>query len=212
MANALASHGEALGSASIGYQEKPFTLKSGLPSHLFVDLRRGHARPALMLETGRLMLEALRGESFDTIAGTGVDGGAVVSCVLFACAEVGRRDVAGIRGGDQRQGSSAEEDPKNGWGFRRTTGKPDPEPIMEGKQVLLVEGTLTSGGSLLTLAGLIREAGGLVTAAAVVVDRSNGLLNEVSASLGTHPDTGNPLQIHALFRLDEDSRMLVPAR
>jgi orotate phosphoribosyltransferase len=208
MIDALATHADILGQASINYREEPFKLKGGDESHLFVDLRRGHSNPRLLQATGQLILDATQNDSFNAVAGTGIDGNAVVSGILLA-AENGQGELQAFWGSDDKSGPSVYEDPKNGWGFRRTT--PEGEPIMLGRRVLAVEGTLTTGGSLLTLVGMIREAGGIVTAAAAVVDRSNGRVDSIAAMLDGHPDTGEPMGIRTLFRLDESARMFVSA-
>lgn len=202
MAATKTNHGRALTRYAVEYRDTPFILKSGTPSHWYVDLRRGHSRPGLLVRTGRFLLGATAQESYDAVAGTGVDGGAVVSALQFAASERGH-DVVAYRASDDRRGLTAEEDPKNGWGFRRSW--------VEDRRVLAVEGTLTSGGSFEDLVDLIRQAGGLVTAGAVVVDRSNGLISEVEERLGPNPETGEPVRLHALFRFDEGIGMLVPA-
>jgi len=198
----LVRQGEALTATSVHRRDEPFKLKNGNLSQLFVDLRIGHSNPRLMLETGRLIISAVP-EHYAAAVGTGVDGGAVVSGVVFAAVEQ-ERNIRGYRVSDAENGPIAEQDPKNGRGFRQAWVKDS--------RVLIVEGTLTTGGSLETAVTLARDAGALVTAAAVVVDRSGGQLDEVAKRLGTHPDTGKQLKIHALFQLDEENGLLVPAQ
>jgi orotate phosphoribosyltransferase len=59
---------------------------------------------------------------------------------------------------------------------RRIEGSP-----VEGRRVLVVEDTSTTGGSALTAVTALREAGAEVVAVAVVVDRGTGAAATVAA-------------------------------
>src|SRR5699024_6210961 len=55
-------------------------------------------------------------------------------------------------------------------------------PPVEGRRVLAVEDTSTTGGSVLTAVEALREAGAEVVAVAVIVDRDTGARERVEAA------------------------------
>src|SRR5436305_94698 len=141
----LEAFARELGGVSIAYTEEEIVLKSGIRSHWYIDLRRGHSSGAHINRMGDYMLQLTQGCMFDVVAGEGVDG----------------------------------------------------------KRILTVDGTWTSGGSMKTLIDLAREAGGIVEDAAVVVDRSGGNSTAVAADMG--------VGLQRLFEFDEEHHILVPA-
>ncbi|NUP75433.1 MAG: orotate phosphoribosyltransferase, partial [Sinomonas sp.] len=57
-------------------------------------------------------------------------------------------------------------------------------PSVEGRKVVVVEDTSTTGGSALTAVEGVRNAGAHVTAVAVIVDRATGAQERIEAEAG----------------------------
>lgn len=195
MATAFEQFGQVLGNRSIAYRDEPFELRGGGMSNWYVDLREGHSVPALLRRTGRYVLGVTSDAYYNTVAGIGIDGRAVVSGVVWATQErPNRQHVVARWGNDSASERPIAEEPKNGRGFY--------QPDMVGRHVLAVDGAFTTGNSLSTLVDMIRDADGIVTDAAVVVDRSGGASAEVANSLGVN--------LHVLFDFSEARGQLTP--
>lgn len=193
--NSLEEFAQTLGEASIERRDEPFKLKSGDLSHYYIDLRQGHAAGPGLMQSSRFMLKLTTGLPYNTVAGEGVDGRAVVSGMVMASVGVeGRNTLSGRWATSDSNAPPIEDEPKNGHGFRKSH--------MTGRQVLAVDGTLTTGGSLAGLVDMIRQAEGIVEHAAVVVDRSGGRSADMAHEIG--------VTLHALFHFDEANGLLVP--
>jgi orotate phosphoribosyltransferase len=135
------------------------TLSSGAQSDHYIDLRRvtldGLAAPLI----GRVMLAATAGLSYDAVGGLTLGADPVATAMLHAAAAAGRRlDAFVVR----KEGKAH--------GLQRRIEGPD----VMGRQVLAVEDTSTTGGSVLTAVGALRDAGAIVVGVAVIVDRGAG--------------------------------------
>ena len=82
-----------------------------------------------------------------------------------AAAEGGRLDAFVVRKSEKAHGLQ-----------RRIEGSP-----VEGRRVLAVEDTSTTGGSVLTAVEALREAGAEVVGVAVIVDRDTGAKEQVES-------------------------------
>ena len=142
------------------------TLSSGTEADYYVDLRRvtlsGSAAPLV----GRAMLELTADLEFDAVGGLTMGADPVATAMLHAAAAQGRPlDAFVVRKAGKAHGLQ-----------QRIEG-----PSIEGRRVVVVEDTSTTGNSPLTAVEAVREAGAEVVAVAVIVDRSSGAREAVEA-------------------------------
>lgn len=132
------------------------TLSSGAEADYYVDLRRiglhRHAAPLV----GRVMLELTADWTFDAVGGLTLGADPVATAMLHASA--GALDAFVVRKAPKQHGMQ-----------RRIEG-----PAIDGRRVLIVEDTSTTGASPLTAVAAAREAGADVAGVALIVDRGGG--------------------------------------
>jgi len=142
------------------------TLASGTEADYYVDMRRITLDGAAAPLVGRTMLELPRGLRFDAVGGLTLGADPVATAMLHASAARGATlDAFVVRKEGKAHGLQ-----------RRIEGAP-----VEGRRVLVVEDTSTTGGSAMTAVEALREAGAEVVAVAVVVDRDTGAAQRVEA-------------------------------
>ena len=120
------------------------TLSSGRTADYYVDMRRvsldGYAAPII----GRVMRDLVADWDFDAVGGLTLGADPVATAMLHAAAAAGERlDAFVVRKAEKAHGLQ-----------RRIEGSP-----VEGRRVLAVEDTSTTGGSVLTAVQALREAG-----------------------------------------------------
>ena len=135
------------------------TLSSGKEADYYVDLRRitldGEASPLV----GRVMLDLVEDLDFDAVGGLTLGADPVATSMLHASAAAGKRlDAFVVRKAGKAHGLQ-----------QRIEG-----PSIEGRRVLIVEDTSTTGASPLEAAHAAREAGAEVVAVATIADRATG--------------------------------------
>ncbi|MDN5717035.1 MAG: orotate phosphoribosyltransferase [Janibacter sp.] len=135
------------------------TLSSGAEADYYVDLRRitldGEASPLV----GRVMLDLVADLDFDAVGGLTLGADPVATSMLHATAAKGERlDAFVVRKSGKAHGLQ-----------QRIEG-----PSIEGRRVLIVEDTSTTGNSPLEAANAAREAGAEVVAVATIADRATG--------------------------------------
>ncbi|QIK67708.1 orotate phosphoribosyltransferase [Nocardioides sp. HDW12B] len=140
------------------------TLSSGADADYYVDMRRitldGVAAPLV----GRVMRDLVADLSFDAVGGLTLGADPVATAMMHAAAAEGAvLDAFVVRKEGKAHGLQ-----------RRIEGAP-----VEGRRVLAVEDTSTTGGSALEAVAALREAGADVVAVAVVVDRDTGAAEKV---------------------------------
>jgi orotate phosphoribosyltransferase len=145
------------------------TLSSGAEADYYVDMRRitldGVAAPLV----GSVMLDLVAGLDFEAVGGLTLGADPVAGAMLHAAAARGRvLDAFVVRKAEKAHGLQ-----------RRIEGSP-----VEGRRVLAVEDTSTTGGSVLTAVEALREAGAEVVGVAVIVDRDTGAKERVEAETG----------------------------
>jgi orotate phosphoribosyltransferase len=145
------------------------TLSSGAEADYYVDMRRvtldGVAAPLV----GRVMRDLTRDLAYDAVGGLTLGADPVATAMLHAAAAAGETlDAFVVRKEGKAHGLQ-----------RRIEGAP-----VEGRRVLAVEDTSTTGGSALTAVEALREAGAEVVAVAVVVDRDTGAAERVRDEAG----------------------------
>ncbi|PRZ32764.1 orotate phosphoribosyltransferase [Antricoccus suffuscus] len=153
------------------------TLSSGQKADRYVDLRRitlHHEGGPLV---GRVMLEVTKHLDFDVVGGLTLGADPVATAMMHAAAAQGRAlDACVVRKEKKAHGMQ-----------RQIEG-----PGVEGRKVLAVDDTSTTGNSVLQAVDALREAGADVVGVGLIVDR------------GAHESiemTG--LGLSAVFRLEE---------
>ncbi len=131
-------------------------LSSGREADYYVDLRRitldGEAAPLV----GKVMLELTRDLEYEAVGGLTLGADPVATAMLHAAAAQGRKlDAFVVRKSEKTHGLQ-----------RRIEG-----PDVQGRRVLAVEDTSTTGNSVLTAVRALREAGAEVVGVAVIVER-----------------------------------------
>ncbi|MFE3449791.1 orotate phosphoribosyltransferase [Nonomuraea sp. NPDC059194] len=131
-------------------------LSSGMEADFYLDLRRitldGVAAPLV----GKVMLDLTADLDYDAVGGLTLGADPVAGAMLHAAAARGRTlDAFVVRKAQKAHGMQ-----------RRIEG-----PDIEGRRVLIVEDTSTTGGSPLTAVAAAREAGAHVVAVATIVER-----------------------------------------
>jgi orotate phosphoribosyltransferase len=135
------------------------TLSSGREADYYVDLRRitldGEASPLV----GRVMLDLVADLAFDAVGGLTLGADPVATSMLHArAASGGRLDAFVVRKAGKAHGLQ-----------QRIEG-----PSVEGRRVLVVEDTSTTGASPLEAARAAQGAGATVVAVATIADRATG--------------------------------------
>ena len=135
------------------------TLSSGKEADYYVDLRRitldGEAAPLV----GRVMRDLVADLDVVAVGGLTLGADPVATSMLHAAAAEGERlDAYVVRKAGKAHGLQ-----------QRIEG-----PSVEGRRVLVVEDTTTTGSSPLEAVSAVREAGGEVVAVATIADRATG--------------------------------------
>lgn len=140
------------------------TLSSGKEADYYVDLRRVTLSGAAAPLVGRVMRELTRDLQYDAVGGLTMGADPVATAMLHAAAADGHAlDAFVVRKSGKAHGLQ-----------QRIEG-----PSIEGRRVLVVEDTSTTGGSALEAVAACREAGAEVVAVAVIVDRDTGARERV---------------------------------
>ena len=141
------------------------TLASGAIAQYYVDARRALLRPAGFLAAGELIAAAA------VEAGADAVGGPATAAIPPACAALAVPAGAGLVGffvrGERKQ-----------HGLQRWVEG----PVGEGARCLVVEDTVTTGGSTATAIERIREEGLEVAGVVAVVDRLAGGAAKIEAA------------------------------
>jgi orotate phosphoribosyltransferase len=145
------------------------TLSSGAEADYYVDLRRitldGEAAPLV----GIVMRELTKDLSYAAVCGLTLGADPVATSMLHAAAAAGGRlDAYVVRKAGKAHGLQ-----------QRIEG-----PSVEGRDVLVVEDTTTTGNSPLAAVEAVREAGGTVVAVATIADRATGAGDRIRSEAG----------------------------
>ncbi|OFS22448.1 orotate phosphoribosyltransferase [Corynebacterium sp. HMSC04H06] len=139
------------------------TLSSGKEADYYVDLRRATLQHEASRLIGALLRELTADWDFDAVGGLTLGADPVATSIMHAD---GRPiDAFVVRKEAKKHGMQ-----------RRIEGAG-----VEGKKVLVVEDTTTTGNSPLTAVAALREAGAEVVGIATVVDRATGADQTISA-------------------------------
>ena len=148
------------------------TLASGLESNFYVDMRRATLHHEAAPLIGHVMLDLLEENGFsvdevDAVGGLTMGADPVATAMLHAAAARGLDlDAFVVRKADKDHGMK-----------RQIEG-----PSVEGKRVVVLEDTSTTGGSPIQAVEALRAAGAQVLAVAVIVDRNTGARERIEAA------------------------------
>lgn len=132
------------------------TLSSGQEADWYVDLRRVSLHHEAAPLAGKVMLEATKDLEYDVVGGLTLGADPVATAMLHAAAAQGRAlDACVVRKAQKAHGMQ-----------RQVEG-----PGVEGRRVLAVDDTSTTGGSVLEAVEALRAAGAEVVGVALIVDR-----------------------------------------
>ncbi|WP_150461043.1 orotate phosphoribosyltransferase [Nesterenkonia ebinurensis] len=148
-----------------------FILSSGQQANFYVDMRPltlHHEGSPLVGQLVLGMLDAA-GIEFEAIGGLTMGADPVATAVLHTAA-------ADDRAVD---GYVVRKQPKGHGKGRQVEG-----PGIEGRKVVVVEDTSTTGGSAMQAVRAVREVGGDIQAVAVIVDRDTGAKEHIEAESG----------------------------
>jgi orotate phosphoribosyltransferase len=136
-----------------------FTLASGKKSHYYLDCRKVtlDSRGANLVAAG--MLELLAGDMPDAVGGMAIGADPITAAIIT---------LAGVQGKHLRGFIVRKEAKAHG------TGKDVEGPVSAGQRVVIVEDTITTGGSALQAAEKAKAAGLNVVGVLGIVDRLEG--------------------------------------
>ncbi len=143
------------------------TLTSGKQADYYVDMRRVTLDGAAAPLVGRVMNDLVADWEFDVVGGMTMGADPVATAMLHGRAAAGTRvDAIVIRKHAKDHGMQ-----------RRIEGA-----AVDGRRVLVVEDTSTTGGSPLEAIDAVRAEGGEVVGVAVIVDRATGAAEVIEAA------------------------------
>ncbi|WP_129660957.1 orotate phosphoribosyltransferase [Rothia halotolerans] len=147
------------------------TLASGLEAEYYVDLRRVTLHHEASRLVGQVMLDLLdrNGVQFQAAGGLTMGADPVGGAIMRAAGDQDRAiDTFVVRKAQKSYGMG-----------RQVEG-----PAVEGRDVVVVEDTSTTGGSALTAVEALQKAGANVVAVAVIVDRATGAKERIEQAAG----------------------------
>lgn len=146
-------------------------LSSGKEADYYIDLRRVTLHQEASGLVGEVMLELLDEAKLDF---TNVGG------LTMGADPVGTAIMHTARAKDRAIDAFVVRKAQKSYGM----GRQVEGPSVEGRDVIVLEDTSTTGGSALTAVEGVRKAGGNVIAVAVIVDRDTGAKERIEAEAG----------------------------
>jgi orotate phosphoribosyltransferase len=146
-----------------------FTLASGRASNFYIDARTTTMSPDGLALIGPVALSTLEqtGWAIDSVGGLTLGADPVSYAIAYASALAGR---------PLRCFTVRKEPKKHGTG-QRLEGS-----FRQGDRVVVIEDSMTTGGSALSAAEAVRDAGGTVVGALTLVDREEGAREALAAA------------------------------
>jgi orotate phosphoribosyltransferase len=142
-------------------------LTSGRTAQYYVDARRALLRPAGFRAAGELIAAAAVRHGAEAV------GGPVMAAIPLACAAIA------VPEGDGLVGFFVRKETKSHGLQRMVEG-----PVEAGTKVLVVEDTVTTGGSTIAAVEQIREQGLEIVGGVCVVDRLAGGAEAIAEAIG----------------------------
>lgn len=157
--------------SELAIQRGEFTLASGRTSSYYVDMRRATLHHEAGPLIGHVMLDMLEEAGFgagevDAVGGLTMGADPVAAAIMHAAASRGLDIDAFV----------VRKEAKDHGMKRQIEG-----PSIEGRNVVILEDTSTTGGSPIQALEAARNAGANVLAVAVVVDRATGAKERIEA-------------------------------
>lgn len=145
-----------------------FTLTSGKKATYYVDLRRVSLDHRVAPLIGQVMLDLITGvPDVSAVGGMTMGADPIAAAILHQGATRGLAYDAFV----------VRKEPKDHGRGRQVEG-----PDLEGKRVIVLEDTSTTGGSPLSAITALEKVGAEIAAVAVVVDRSTGAKEAIEAA------------------------------
>lgn len=142
------------------------TLSSGAEADYYIDLRRATLHHAAAPLIGKLLRQLTSDWDYAASGGLTLGADPVACAIMHSAAADGEvLDAFVVRKAAKQHGMQ-----------RRIEGVD-----VEGKRVLAVEDTSTTGGSVMTAVEALREAGAIVVGVVTVVDRGTGAREVIEA-------------------------------
>ena len=133
-----------------------FKLSSGLKADFYIDLRRITLDAVAAPLVGEVLLDLTKDLDYEAVGGLTLGADPVATAMLHVASKRGKKlDAFVVRKSEKAHGLQ-----------RRIEG-----PDVNGRRVLAVEDTSTTGGSVLTAVEALKEAGAIVVGVAVIVER-----------------------------------------
>lgn len=145
-----------------------FTLTSGRKADFYVDLRRVSLDHRVAPLIGQVMLDLI-----SDVPEVAAVGGMTMGADPIAAAILHQGAVQGLC----YDAFVVRKEPKDHGRGRQVEG-----PELEGKRVIVVEDTSTTGGSPLSAIAALKKVGAEIAAVAVVVDRNTGAREVIEAA------------------------------
>ena len=145
-----------------------FTLTSGKKATYYVDMRKVSLDHRVAPLIGQVMVELIdQIPNVDAVGGLTMGADPIASAVLHQGAALGRNYDAFV----------VRKEPKD-----HGRGKQVEGPDLDGKRVVVLEDTSTTGGSPLRAIEALEKVGAQVVGVAVVVDRNTGAKEKIEAA------------------------------
>jgi len=145
-----------------------FTLTSGKKATYYVDLRKVSLDHRVAPLIGKVMLELVQQiPNVDAVGGLTMGADPIATAVLHAGAVTGASIDAFV----------VRKEPKDHGRGRQVEG-----PDVNGKRVVVLEDTSTTGGSPLAAIEALEKAGAIIVGVAVVVDRNTGAKERIETA------------------------------
>jgi orotate phosphoribosyltransferase len=142
-------------------------LSSGQTAQYYVDARRTMLRPAGFRAAGELIAAAAARHGAEAV------GGPVMAAIPLACAAIA------VPAGEGLVGFFVRKETKQHGLQRMVEG-----PVEAGAKALVVEDTVTTGGSTIEAIGRMREGGLEIVAGLCLVDRQAGGAEAIAEAIG----------------------------
>lgn len=145
-----------------------FTLTSGAKATYYIDLRKVSLDHRVAPLIGDVMVDLIADiPDISAVGGLTMGADPIASAVLHR----------GVVAGKTYDAFVVRKEPKD-----HGRGKQVEGPDLEGKRVIVLEDTSTTGGSPLAAAKALEKVGAMVVAVAVVVDRNTGAREVIEAA------------------------------
>ncbi len=145
-----------------------FTLTSGAKATYYIDLRKVSLDHRVAPLIGDVMVDLIADiPDISAVGGLTMGADPIASAVLHR----------GVVAGKSYDAFVVRKEPKD-----HGRGKQVEGPDLEGKRVIVLEDTSTTGGSPLAAAKALEKVGAIVVAVAVVVDRNTGAREVIEAA------------------------------